>query len=466
MSNGVSADEARTNLDKVDHIIVMMMENRSFDHILGYLSLQNRKPGVNGLQLGMGNEDLDGVFREVRPMGERRIDKKYLDPGHSFEDIDTQIAGNMGGFVRNYTATFQEKKQRGRVPQGFVFDPTLVIGYQTATDVPVYDYLAQEFCVCDRWFSSVPAATWPNRLYAVSGGSGGELTNRHPPIYDRGAFVRHLEADDVPWRWYSHDPGTLRLIDQRYQLGYDREFAYFNRKSLFERRTFLDDAANGELPCVSWIDPNFVDFRLYGPPGSNDDHPPSHVMAGQELVLSALIALMSSPQWPKTLLIITYDEHGGFFDHVDPRECEPEDDDVNCRQYGVRVPALVVSPFIDPAVSHQLFDHTSIIKTILLRFCQNAEGAIAAMGARVASANHIGELLTRAKDQPRKRPPQEELDALIAQIAAWRMATYEARLLEEPTPGEQLFEALTDLQGEIVTASLELRRKGLQAGKP
>ena len=97
--------------------------------------------------------------------------------------------------------------------------------------------------------------------------------NRKPPIYDLPAFVRELDAADVSWRWYSHNPGTLRAIDSRYRLGHDDEFAYF-AQTLSDRRTFLDDAREGKLPAVSWIDPNFVDFRGFGPPGSNDDHPP------------------------------------------------------------------------------------------------------------------------------------------------------------------------------------------------
>ena len=99
-------------------------------------------------------------------------------------------------------------------------------------------------------------------------------------------MVADWDRHQDQWRWYSHDPGTLRGIDGRYRLGHDDEFAYFARKTLFERRSFLDDARDGRLPAVSWIDPNFVDFRLFGPPGSNDDHPPSPTMAGQELVLN------------------------------------------------------------------------------------------------------------------------------------------------------------------------------------
>ena len=301
MSAEVTEATARQNLAKVDHVIVLMMENRSFDHVLGYLKLDGVRPAVDGLEADMGNEDADGTFHRVRPLGRRKIDLKVLDPGHGPTDVREQIAGGtMGGFLTNYVKAFERNSEENPPPAGFRFDPTLVLSYLRAEDVPVYDYLARSFKVCDRWFSSVPGPTWPNRLYAATGQSGGTTANRRPPIYDLGTFVRKLDADDVSWRWYSHDPGTLRGIDGRYRLGHDDEFAYFSRKTLFERQTFLDDAREGQLPAVSWIDPNFVDFRLFGPPGSNDDHPPSPMMAGQELVLTLLEAVMRSPAWKKS----------------------------------------------------------------------------------------------------------------------------------------------------------------------
>ena len=458
-------DAGAANLEKIDHVIVLMQENRSFDHVLGYLKLQGINPDVDGLEPSMGNEDPTGTFHRVRPLGTRKIDEKALDPGHGPGDVRQQLAGDMGGFVRNYVRAFERNSKDHPLPPNRTFDQTLVLAYLTGADVPVYDYLAREFQVCDRWFSSVPGPTWPNRLYSVTGGSGGESANRQVPIYDLKAFVRHLDRDDVSWRWYSHDPGTLRSIDSRYRLFHDEEFAYFSRKTLFERRTFLDDAREGTLPAVSWVDPNFVDFRLFGPPGSNDDHPPSPMMAGQELVLTLLTALAASPLWKKSLLVIVYDEHGGFFDHVDPRQFTPEDDRPAFRRYGVRVPALVVSPFVEAGVSHTVFDHTSLLKTILLRFCKQPEPAIRAMGRRVAHANHLGHLLTRSTARPRLRPPERTTDALVQSVAEWKQETYRQTLLE-PAPAGAGRETLTELQDQVVAAALRLRREGLQSGAP
>ncbi|HET6696229.1 MAG TPA: alkaline phosphatase family protein, partial [Gaiellaceae bacterium] len=240
------------------------------------------------------------------------------------------------------------------------------------------------------------------------------------------------------------------------------------RKTLFERRTFLDDAREGDLPAVSWIDPNFVDFRLFGPPGSNDDHPPSPPMAGQELVLNLLTAVMRSPAWKKSLLVITYDEHGGFYDHVDPREFPAADDRPAMRRYGVRVPALVVSPFVERGVSHVVYDHTSIIKTILMRFCKRPGAAARSMGARVAAANHLGSLLTRPANRPRGRASDQQLSALVERIAAWRRETYRTTTLGETTAAAAADApaALTDLQREVLAVAKRLRAGGLQPGEP
>jgi phospholipase C len=472
------ADESSSNLSKVDHIVVLMMENRSFDHMLGYLSLDGVVPEVDGLQPGMGNHHPDGTFHEVKPLGTRLVNAKVLDPGHSEKDVEIQLQNGNDGFLRSYVESLEKNRKKYPVPDGLELDPTLVLGYQQANDVPVYDYLARNFQVCHRWFSSIPGPTWENRLYALTGGLGprtppklaGKIVEqlKEAPIYDRPAFVRWLP--ERSWRWYSHDPGTLRLVDSRYRpggepgAGRDDNFAYFNRRTLFEHRNFLGEASRGELPPVSWVDPNFVDFRLYGPPGSNDDHPPSRVMLGQELVLSLLVAVASSPQWSKTLLVITYDEHGGFYDHVAPGE-HPVAGDPG-KSYGVRVPALVVSPYLDEGVSDVVFDHTSIIKTILLRFADDPDRALEEMGERTVQANHLGELLTRPAGQPRDPPPGQELDRLVEAVKQWKLKAYREHLLEEPTRGERLFEAVTDLQSEIVSASLHLREQGHPPGKP
>ena len=358
------------------------------------------------------------------------------------------------------------------------------MGYYDGADVPVYDHLAEQFAVCDRWFASVPGATLPNRLYALCGAAAGSRDDRPahvPPLYHQRSFVRHLDAGDISWRWYSFDPGTLRLADVRYRLGHHDRFGYFSKtglpwKTVFDITcnpkipSFLEDAAAGTLRPVSWIDPAFTNFNPLGFP-VNDDHPMADIKDGQDLVLAVYDALASSPQWDRSLLVVVYDENGGFYDHVPPPQADDDDPEMFGR-YGVRVPAIIVSPWIEPrTVSHTLFDHTSIIKTILPRFCpqvlrsaRSAEGRRARLGPhypglRVAQANHLGELLTRAT--PRPAPPR---DALVRQAAARAART------ETGQPGTGQEESgnhpLNDLQKSILAAAHQLRADGHPPNTP
>jgi len=216
--------------------------------------------------------------------------------------------------------------------------------------------------------------------------------------------------------------------------------------------SFVERAAAGDLPAVSWIDPNFVDLS-FGPAGSNDDHPPSDLHAGQKLVLELFDALMQSPVWGKTLLIVTYDEHGGFYDHVPPPACE--DDTPALRKLGPRVPALIVSPSVGKRqVSKTVFDHTSIIKTILARFCRKADGTVPDMGARVRAAEHLGGLLTETKARPATK--RADYQQLVDESRKWGAALAAHSIL--PT-AEGILAAplhLTDFQEEFLEARKEV----------
>jgi phospholipase C len=447
----VTADSAVENLSRIDHIVVLMLENRSFDHMLGYLKLEAGLP-VDGLEATMANRHGAKTYR-VRHLKSTKLTKDQ-DPGHGGADVKQQLADGNGGFVANYV------KHNPNDP-----DPGTVMGYYNGTDVPVYDHLAREYAVCDRWFCSVPGATWPNRLYAVCGRAAGSKDNRARPLYALPSFVRHLERAKVFWRWYAHEyVATLRLSDDRYRFSLSaRNFRYFNRRTAALGRSFLEHAASGNLAPVSWIDPNFVDFDLLGPAGSNDDHPPSDVKAGQQLVLALYTALASGPKWSRTLLVVTYDEHGGFFDHVPPPAAK--DDSAAFRSYGPRVPALVISPWIPRGtVASELYDHTSIVKTILLRFCRKSDGSIPDMGARVAGANHLGSLLTLGRARPKPTPPA--LRPLIKLASAWRGGELEDTLLTQAAGRPPREVELNELQQGYLKAKDKLRREGLRAGMP
>jgi phospholipase C len=467
----------RANLEKIEHIVVLMLENRSFDHMLGYLSLEGGRDDIDGLREEFANVH-DGRSYPVRHLETTAIPD---DPGHSAACVDLQVGGgDMSGFVASFADTLSG---RG-VADG---DPGRVMGYYNAADVPVYDHLAREFAICDRWFSSVPGATWPNRLYAISGRaarSRDDLPPHLPPMYNQPSFARHLDARGVSWRWYSFEVGTLRLADAHYALGHHDKFAFFSRENLnwkaklevridAQTESFIEDAARGTLPSVSWIDPNFGNFNPIGFQ-PNDDHAPADVKDGQELVLAVYHALAAGPQWEKTMLVIFYDEHGGFYDHVPP----PAAADDNRRmfgRYGVRVPALIVSPWIEPgSVSTTVFDHTSIIKTILLRFAPDAlsqperhRGLLARaasaghpryLGTRVAQAHDLGELLTRSAP----RPPPDRVTLIQDSVARAAARPQGAKIPADahgPRPA-------TDLQIKIAAAARELRRRGHPENRP
>jgi phospholipase C len=433
----ISSDtyQDQDNLQKIDHFVVLMLENRSFDQMLGYLELEGHD--VDGVKPPTEDKPYINYYNNtdypLEPTTRTALTTAE-DPCHDGWCVADQLSTGYdertsetidnGGFVRNFAVTHPAA------------DPSIVMKYFTAEQVPVYNYLANQFCVGDRWFSSVPGATWPNRLYAVAGTAAGSLDNEALPLYNCSSFLRQFDkvsrrngSTEPSWRWYSSDPATLRLFDNRYSLEVSDRFAYFDWSTMLQRRTFLRDAARGELPSFSWIDPNFVD--LGGLTGANDDHPPTDIMAGQELVLKVYNVLATSPLWEKTLLLIVYDEHGGFYDHVSPPDGLP-DKDPRFRRYGVRVPAIFVSPWVEPKRhSHTVFDHTSIIKTALLRFCgKDAEECIKAMGPRVEQANHLGGLLTREEPLP---PPlldrEEEVKKVVKPLVDWRASEIKRRLL-------------------------------------
>jgi phospholipase C len=211
--------------------------------------------------------------------------------------------------------------------------------------------------------------TWPNRLYAHAGTSGGQTDNDFP---DGGSFSfptvwSKLDEIGVPWRYYYLDVPFLGLFEGAMR---DGTFAYFEE--------FARDAAAGTLPPVVWVDPGFT---------YNDDHPPHHPGAGQEFIAQVYAALAASPQWDRCLFVLMYDEHGGFFDHVAPPKTDDDLADQGFDQLGFRVPTIVCGPYVRPGVDHTVFDHTSWLKFICDKY------GIAPWTARIAAANSIAAVL-------------------------------------------------------------------------
>jgi len=449
--------------ERVQHIVVVMMENRSFDHVLGYLGKSRWRLGdpedpestVEGLPDEERSVTWAGKPYSTFPLGTTEWHgPARQDPPHSGKMVGWQVEED-GRYVWSYRQKHEEEHSAA-------ISPGDVLGYLTADEVPVYDFLAREYCVCDHWFCSVAGATWPNRMFAVAGTAGGETDIPETVLeglWGKHTFFRELDARGVSWRWYSSDPSLLRAFDSKYRTGrtHQDRFAYFNECSDRQPRNFLRDAADGRLPSVSWVDPNFFQFPagLDGPAQANDDHPPHDVMLGQRFIHTVYEALRRSPQWERSLLLITYDEHGGFYDHVRPE-----------RPLGPRVPTLLVSPWVAPGRPFKReLEHASIIKTVLHRFAD--ERAIEVMGPRVHYAEDVWDALTETSPRP-GRPVENPGSAAID--PAVDLATKELpfpgstlqRVIEvidkHSREGQKTRADLTDLQEDLILLYEEMRR--------
>jgi phospholipase C len=309
---------------KIDTIVVVMMENRSFDHYLGALRLVEGRVEVDGLDASMSNPHPDGHDEAVRPA---TIDC-VADPPHSWTGSHNQFAdGTNAGFVTEYA------EEVGSELAGEV------MGYWDRVMLPTFYAFADHYTICDQWFCSLMTSTWPNRFYALCAQNDGVTGNDLPTTVYPSIFTRLSEAG-VSWgAYYANLPWAVLLPD----VGPEPNFSPIEQ--------FFEQAAEGTLPRVCWVEPEY---------GRNDDHPPEHPLAGQIFVQSIYQALVTSPQWDRTLFIVIYDEHGGFYDHVPPPTAPDARAAEGFDQLGFRVPALVVGPWVKAGhVSHVPYDHTS-----------------------------------------------------------------------------------------------------------
>jgi len=412
-------ENAQTPLDQglltnIKHIVVLMMENRSFDHMLGYLSNEGdkygtKRPDVDGLHGGEKNPYLgQDVFSYPLP------DTSFLcNPPQNHIATENQIdGGKMDGFVAEFASQAASDECTG-----LGAEPRMIMGYHNSAHVPIYDALAREFLVCQRWFAAHPGPTFPNRFYTLTGrlnrdrDERPERDNPHgddfQPVTTKTIFD-HLNDHGVTWRYYEHDYSFIRMFG-RYTTDNENVIP-----AGLDSVNFVNDVLNGNLTSVTFIDPDFID----NPPGA-DDEPPSDIAAGQHFVGRVVDAIIHGPLWGKTLLIITYDEHGGFFDHVPPPDAVAVS---GIDHYGVRVPAFIVSPWVDRGVvSNIVFDHTSIAKTIARCFMSANPPD---MGERMAAANDVSMILrsTARTDTPgiQVQPPPP-VNAELARLAEQNM---------------------------------------------
>jgi phospholipase C len=341
----------------IDHVIVVMMENRSFDHFAGWV------PGADGRQAGLRFVDRYGVPHTTWHLPDYQ-GCAHPDPDHSYE----------GGRIE-----FNRGKCDGWLRAG-ENDP-FAIGYYTAADLDFWRQAAGDWTVCDRYFAATMAETYPNRFYQHAARTdrihNSTAVSTLPTIWDR------LAAAGLRGRYYFSDIPFVALWGPKY-LGISATFPQF-----------LADCASGNLPEVSFVDPRFED-EASGTSG--DDHPHGDVRSGEEFLAQVYNAVVTSPAWERTLLIVNYDEWGGFYDHVPPQEAPDADPATALR--GFRVPALVVSPRARRgAVAHGVYDHTSVLRTIEWRW------GLPALTPRDANARNLAEVLDFAAPLRRRPAP-------------------------------------------------------------
>jgi len=326
----------------IEHIVVVTLENRSFDHVLGWL------PGADGKQSGLSFTDKAGVAHSTHWLAPDYEGCGHPDPDHSY--ANSRVAydgGKMDGFLR--------------AGANDVFS----IGYYVEQDLPFYSALAQNYTVCDRYFASMLGPTFSNRMFLWAAQTDrlddSVSFTSLPTIFDC------LSAANVSHRYYFNNVPYLAFWG----------FKYLTSTGLFSE--FLTHANAGTLPAVSFVDPVYT---VLDDGTGNDDHPHSDVRNGDAFLAKIFHALSKSPAWQKTVLIITFDEWGGFYAHVaPPRAVAPnkqDTDQVNGQVLlGLPIPAIFVSPFTQntgsaPLVNHTLFDHTSILKLMEWRWGLNA----------------------------------------------------------------------------------------------
>jgi len=362
-------------LQNLKHIVVLMMENRSFDHMLG--ALKATDPLIDGLTGNESNPDLNGAEVKVKPeaLFQSQLDP---DPDHHFPGVDLQIFGgdtsdtrtaNMQGFVKSY---FQQRRDAKHAAK--------IMYYFTPDKLPVLTTLAQEFAVFNGWFSSIPGPTICNRAFAHYGTSFGKVgmdlfyvKEPFQSIYDR--LVTATPKRTSKLYYFDQASSTMEIVNL---LQHQSElFGTYDQ--------FIADCNSGNLPQYSFVEPNYNDHD--GDAGAiiaSDQHPDHHVQEGERFIASVYNAIRDNPDlWKSTALLVVYDEHGGIYDHVPPPKCMPDgfvaspNDTGTGKEFrfdrlGVRVPAILISLWVlngtvvkgAGEAGGRIFEHASIPATV------------------------------------------------------------------------------------------------------
>lgn len=370
---------------KITNVFVLMLENRSFDHMLGFSDLAGtdavtgRPTSINGASSSDSN-----VYQGTSyPAGTPAPWVMPVDPGHELLDVLTQLAGpgasykpggtyppiNNSGFVADYVSSPSSDEGNAPPPYG------AIMGCFGPAQLPVLNALAQSFAVCDSWFSSMPGPTWPNRFFVHAASSGG--LDHSPALreiaawetvsgftFPQGTIFDSLSSLPFGWRIYAAgdftNVGALKGI---------------TLSDISDYSDFASDVMSSTYPwSYTFIEPSYGNIGNGTYTGGNSQHPLDGVTNGELLIKQTYEVLRQSPLWDTSLLIVTWDEHGGFYDHVAPPAATPPSDGspstynqyaFTFAQYGVRVPAVIVSPLIPGnLIDHRIYDHSSIPATL------------------------------------------------------------------------------------------------------
>jgi phospholipase C len=355
------------DLSDIKNIVVVLMENRSFDHMLGYLSLPPfNRTDVDGQSSDPGwlaqfaNADGGQVFQAFHNQEPYYLPAGF-DPPHQREYVACHLGAPangrypMNGFV-------------GTIPQSVSSNPEhrrLVMGYFGAEEVPISNFFAQNFTICDHWFCAVPSGTQPNRLMAMSGET--VIESNATPLPEQQLVYDWLDDHGISWRVY-HQGIPFFTMMLRWV---PRILTSDNFRAFDQLKSDLESTPPGELPQVIFVEPTYGDAPHFG--HSTDDHAPSGISNGQEFLMQVYNAVTSSLSfWKRSLTIVCYDEHGGFFDHVSPPLLKTSPQKANYNDFislGPRIPGFLISPYVRAgACVSNTFDHTSVLKLIGLKF--------------------------------------------------------------------------------------------------
>jgi len=368
-------------IPRIEHIVVLMMENHSYDNKLGMLG----RPGADGFTLGA-----DGKPAETNPYpGGTKVQHAFRMP------TTCQDSGSP-----SQTWKASHTAYHGGRNDGFVAaSGAVAMGYWERADQPFYYSLASTFPIADRYFCSVLGQTFPNRRYLMAGTSLGMVNDDQvwdlPGYPKNGTIFDQLNKHGISWKNYWSTTPTTLLFPKLFT----KDPA--NTRRLAKIGHFFADAAAGKLPGFCIVEPDF---------GDTSEEDPQNVAAGEQFAARVINAVMTGPKWGSTLLIWSYDEHGGYYDHVPPPPAVPPDDIAptgflggprydGFGRYGFRVPCAVVSPWARPGyVSHNVFDHTSILKLVETKW------NLPALTRRDANANNMLDMLDFSRPAFAKPP--------------------------------------------------------------